>query len=277
MSALSSSKFLVPAAVAALLVASGGASAQSNHNVTATFDVRLGPMQIGRGTYEVRLSPGAYAIGVSARVTGVARILAGGEGTASAQGVFSGRRVVPELYSIANTAGDLNNDIRLVMRGGAVASERVEPPSIPLPDRIPIHANHRREVVDPLSAFVFPVEGDGELVQAASCNRTLRVYDGRARYDIALTYGRTEELRIRDYEGPALICQARYTPVAGHRRLSAAESAQYQYRDMEAWLVPVRGSRVLVLYRMQVGTGVGRFSIQATRLSILPVEQHAAR
>lgn len=249
----------------------------AEQTVAAAFDVRLGPLQIGRGTFEARIGQGTYAVGVSARVTGVARLIAGGEGSASAQGAFARDRLVPELYEINNTAGEVNNSIRLLQRGNAVAIERVEPPPIPLPDRIPVHEHHRRGVVDPLSAFVFPVEGSGELTASANCNRTLRVFDGRARYDIALSYVRTEQLRVRDFEGPALVCRARYTPVAGHRRPARGEAPTESYSDMEAWLLPVQGTRALVLYRMQIGTPAGRMVIQATRVTITPGTQQASR
>jgi hypothetical protein len=263
---------LALASLAFALVLPASAAEQ---RVEAAFDVRFGPMLIGRGTFEARVGEGAYALGVSARVTGVARLISGGEGTASAQGAYSGSRLAPELYQITNTAGEMTNAIRLVMRGNAVVSERVEPPSIPLPDRIPLHDHHRRGVIDPLSAFVFPVEGAGELVQASSCQRTLRVFDGRARYDLTLSHSRVEQIASPVYDGPALVCRARYAAVAGHRRLPPGESSSY--RDLEAWLVPVPGTRVLVLYRMQVGTGLGRVVVQATRFSVSPGAQQTAR
>lgn len=56
--------------------------------VRATFDVRLGPLQVGRGNFEAQITERYYAVGVSAKVTGVARLLAGGEGSATSRGAF---------------------------------------------------------------------------------------------------------------------------------------------------------------------------------------------
>jgi hypothetical protein len=183
--------------------------------------------------------------------------------------------VLTDNYEINNTVGEGTNAIRIGMRGGAVASERVHPPVIPLPDRIPVHEVHRRGVVDPLSAFVLPVDGAGDLVQASTCDRTVKIYDGRARYDLALSFGRIEQLSVRDYEGAALVCRARYNAVAGHRRLPPGE-AQDGTRDMETWFIPVNGTRVLLLYRMYVTTPAGRVTIQATRVSITGGSRQAA-
>jgi hypothetical protein len=264
-------------AAAILFAASAVQALAQQQTVAGAFDVRLGPLQIGQGTFEARIGPSTYALGVSARVSGVARMMAGGEGSASAQGAIHRDRLVPELYEIANTAGEVNNAIRLVMRGNAVVGERVEPPSIPLPDRIPVHDTHRRGVIDPLSAFVFPAAAGADPSDARNCERTLRIFDGRARYDIVLAHARTEPLRVREFEGQALVCRARYAPVAGHRRPPPGEPGAAAYADMEAWLAPVPGARALVLVRMQVGTPSGRFVVQATRFSVSPGAQHAAR
>jgi len=250
-------------------------SAQTT-TVTAQFDIRLGPMQIGRGNFEAQIGPQTYAVGVSARVTGVASAVVGGEGTASANGALAAGRLMPEIYQISNTAGQAQNDIRLNMRGGAIARESVVPPPIPHAERIPIHDYHKRNVSDPLSAFVFPAIGSGELLSRENCNRTLRIYDGRQRYDITLTFARTEPMRVRgDYEGQVLVCRARYTPVAGHRR-SPDGAAQESYTEMEASLMPVPGTRALIVYRMQVTSPSGQLVVQANRISISGGDQRQA-
>lgn len=265
------------AAVLALFLSAASAAAGSS-NIKAQFDVRLGPMQIGRGNFEAQITDAGYSIGVNARIIGVARLIAGGDGSASAQGTMRGERLAPSLYHISNTAGSASNEIRLLMRANNVVSETVIPPSYPFPDRVPLTDAARRGIVDPLSAFVFPVEGGVELNVPANCNRTLKIFDGRQRYDITLTYDRTEQVRTQgDYEGVALVCKARYVAIAGHRRAPVDVDTPETYHDMEAWLIPVPGTRALVLYRMQIGTPVGELLIQATRLSVTPsLRQQAA-
>ena len=51
-------------------------------------------------------------------------------------------------------------------------------------------------------------------------------------------------------------------------------------RDLEIWLAPIDGTRVLAPWRIVVGTQVGRLVIEAERFSRLdppdpPVEAHA--
>jgi len=249
--------------------------------VRATFDVRLGPLLVGRGNFEAQVTDQYYAVGVSAKVTGVARLLAGGEGSATARGALHNNGVTPTLYHISNTAGSGSNEIRLLMRANQVVNETVVPPIYQTPDRVPLTDTARRGVVDPLSAFVFPVAGNAALASPASCERTLKIFDGRQRYDIALSYSRTQNVRAGDYEGPVLVCKAKYTPIAGHRKVPVSkEETPDDYQNIEAWLMPVNGTRALVLYRMEIGTPAGALTVQAQKVSILPgseIQQETAR
>lgn len=248
-------------------------AAAEDTQIRAQFDVRMGPLLIGRGNMEARIRADAYTIGVNARVMGLVRVVAAGEGGASASGAIQSGRVSPASYEIANTAGSLTNAIRLGLRGNAVVSESVTPPTPPAPDRVPLTEASRRGVVDPLSAFVFPALG-ADPHDAANCNRVLKVYDGRQRYDITLSHARADTLRTANgTEHRVIVCRARYTAIAGHRRAATAAtaaSADEGYRDMEAWLLPVEGTRALILARMQVTSLVGRVVIQATRLEVTP-------
>lgn len=249
--------------------------------VRATFDIRLGPLLVGRGTFEGQITDRYYAIGVAAKVTGVARLLAGGEGTATARGAFQREKTVPSLYHISNSAGSGSNEIRLLLRANQVVSETVVPPAYETPDRVPLTPAARQGVVDPLSAFVFPAVGEGSLTAEQNCARTLKIFDGRQRYDITLSYERTQNVRAGDYEGPMLICKAKYTPIAGHRKVPAnVDERPEDYQSIETWLMPVNGTRALVLYRMQIGTPVGTLAVQAQKVSILPgseIQQETAR
>ena len=240
--------------------------------VRATFEVRMGPLLVGRGTFEAQVTDRYYAVGVSAKVTGVARLLAGGEGSATARGALQRDRLSPSVYHISNSAGSGSNEVRLLMRANQVVNETVIPPSYQAPDRVPLNDAARRDVVDPLSAFVFPVAGTGPLVAPSSCERTLKIFDGRQRYNIQLTHARTlPSVSAGDYEGPMLVCKAHYTPVAGHRKsvASKAESEEY-YQEIEAWMMPINGTRAMVLYRMQMATPTGNLTIQAQKISIFP-------
>lgn len=275
-------RFWTLALAAGLGLASAGVGSTRLHaqtgeaRVTAQFGITVAGVTIGRGAYEAAIGPDGYSIAVSARLSGLAALVSPGEGQASARGTHTGDRSNPASYTIENSAGDWRNKIDMLFRGGNVAELAVEPPTPPHPERVPLIADHRRGVMDPLSALIFPVAGTGETLRPEACNRTLRIFDGRQRYDITLTHKRTENVRRGDVEGPVLVCAARYRAIAGHRLDLPGPKRLEESRDLEAWLAPVQGTRALIVFRMIVGTTAGRMTIEARSISVMPAGAPAA-
>ena len=84
---------------------------------------------------------------------------------------------------------------------------------------IPVTASNKTNVVDPLSAFLVPLDQPGVPIGHRACNRTVRVFDGWTRYDVQLYYKETKAIDggSDTYSGRIIVCGARYVPVAGHR------------------------------------------------------------
>ena len=133
---------------------------------------------------------------------------------------------------------------------------------------VPLSEAHKRGIVDPVSALVMPAVSSGPLLDPANCDRTIPVFDGAARFDIVLTYAETRQVEKPGYRGPVLVCNARYVPIAGHRSLRPATKFMQDNQDMQVWLAPLEGARLLVPLRIAVQTMVGMSVIEATRWSI---------
>ena len=120
---------------------------------------------------------------------------------------------------------------------------------------MPLNDGHRRNVIDPLSAFLMPVVGKG---LANACNRTLQIFDGAARYDIKMSQSGTREVKLEGYSGPVAVCQVRYVPIAGHRSERPSTKFMIENRDISTWLAPVAGTNVMVPVRVSVKTMMQR-------------------
>src|SRR5437016_4697548 len=84
----------------------------------------------------------------------------------------------------------------------------------------------------------------------AACCQRLPIFDGRQRFDIAMSFKRMERVQAeKGYDGPALVCTALYEPIAGHRPERYAIQYLRATRDIEVWFVPIAGTRMLVPYR----------------------------
>jgi hypothetical protein len=180
---------------------------------------------------------------------------------------------------MANTVSDKKTDeVRMVLRGGVVKEVLAEPPLEPSPDRVPVTDAHRKGVVDPMSAALIPVAGKGDLLTPEACNRKLPIFDGRQRADIDLVYKRMDQVRAdKGYQGPVVVCTVLYNPIAGHRPERPAIKYLIAQRDMEMWLAPIAGTRVLVPFRFSVPTPFGLGVLQANYFVANPLPTQAAR
>jgi hypothetical protein len=142
---------------------------------------------------------------------------------------------------------------------------------------VPVTPNHKRNVVDPVSAFVVAVNPPVAINGPSACNRTVKVFDGWQRYDVRLFFKQSKHVASADggYSGEVFVCGARYVPVAGHR--PGRESVQYMAdnKRLEVWLVPVDGTRVLVPYRILIGTQMGDLVIVPRDFAVSASERQA--
>jgi hypothetical protein len=110
-----------------------------------------------------------------------------------------------------------------------------------------------------------PVSGSGDLTGPDACNRTIPIYDGRQRYDLVLNYERTEMVKdVKGYAGPAARCRVDYRPVAGHRPNRKQVKELSENKEIFVWLAPIAGTRVLAPLKVNFGTKLGVFTVQAT-------------
>lgn len=259
-------RLAVAATLAAGAIAAGQAGAAESLQVG--YSIRLLGLSLGTAGLNATLTPSNYEMELSAQLAGIAAVVSKAQGGARANGAIEQGRVVSRAYATASSNSKETRTVRMALNGGSVRSVEVVPPPEPHPDRVPVTEAHKRNVVDPLSAIIMPVAARGDLTGAAACDRTIPVFDGYARFDVSLHYAGTQEVRSPAYSGPVAVCKARYRAISGHR----AQRKQTQYmennRQMEVWLMPVEGARVVTPYRITVATQVGQLVIEATRVSV---------
>jgi Protein of unknown function (DUF3108) len=246
-----------------LLGLAGGASAQGR--LDGRYTVTLAGVPIGRGAWVIDISDDQYTAAASGKTTGLLRIFASGEGSSAARGYVRNGNFIPSTYASSITADKKTEELRMSLAGGNVKDYTVDPPTPPHPDRIPITDAHRRGVVDPMSGALTRVAGSGDPLSPDACNRTLAVFDGRLRYDLKLAYKRMDTVKAdKGYQGPAVVCALYFVPIAGYIPERVAIKYLVAQRDMETWLVPIAGTRVLVPFRIAIPTPLGMGVVEAT-------------
>jgi len=233
--------------------------------VEVSYRATLAGIPIGYGTWVVDIGPKQYAGAASGRASGLVRVLVSGEGSSTVRGVIKQGRLIPSSFA-ANIHSHESYDVRMEMSSGNVKSLKNEPPIIESPDRVPLTEQHRRGVLDPMTALMITVPGTGELVSSEACRAKLPIFDGRQRFDLMLSFRRMDVVESeKGYRGPAVVCNASYVPIAGHRPGRFAIRYLQETRDIEIWLAPIAGTRVLIPYRVSIPTLLGNAILQATQ------------
>jgi hypothetical protein len=230
----------------------------------ARYTASLAGIPLGSGSWVVDIANDQYTAVATGRTSGLVRLISDGSGTTGSKGTLQGASIAPVGY-VHNSVSDKKiDDVRMTLQNGVVKEAVAIPPHDPSPDRVPVTEAHKKGVVDPMSAGLMPVAGKGEVVAPESCKRKLAIFDGRNRVDIDLVFKRMDQVKAdKGYQGPVVVCQALYRPIAGHRPERAAIKYLVEQRDMEMWLAPIAGTRVLVPFRFSVPTPFGMGVLQA--------------
>jgi Protein of unknown function (DUF3108) len=250
-----------PAALLALAVAAGLAAPARAANVDVAYDISLLGLPIGSATLSGDVGSERYSLEVRAKLTGLAGGITGGRGAGTATGVTAGGAPVTSSFAVTAANSSEQRTVRMNIERNAVAGSDIAPPLEERPDRVPVTDMHKKGVVDPISALMMPVSASDP---RTACNRTIPVFDGAARYDITLSYGGTKQVTSEGYEGQAVACNVRYTPIAGHRNRKPVRFMA-ENKDIQLWLAPVSGTKLMLPFRIAVKTMIGTAVIEATR------------
>ena len=229
----------------------------------AAYTITAARIPVGSAALSGRVGPEDYAVSMSGRTGGLLRVLTSGGGNMTVAGTVSGGKLSPLRYTSKTTADDDTLAVTMTFKDGNVDElEATEPPAGE--DRVALTAEHRRQVLDPLTALLVPAGAGGETV----CRRTLPIFDGRRRYDLKLAFKRSEQVKAEvGYAGPAVICTVAFEPIAGHRRSSPLLTFLTDGRDVEMALAPIPGTAVLAPFRITATYMLGNVVMQATRFA----------
>lgn len=264
--------------VAALLLEGLALSqAQAQGKLDARYTATLAGIPIGKGALAVDIGDKRYTAAASGRTTGLVRLFASGQGTSASRGFVRNGAIIPLTYASNLSSGNKAEDLRIVMRRGAVKDVSINPPPPPRADRLPVPASHRRGVVDPMSAALMYVSGKGETISAEACHRTIAIFDGRMRFDLQLSFKRMATVQAaRGYQGPVAVCAVQFVPLSGYVPHRAAITYLKNQREIEIWLAPVAGTRMMVPFKLLLRTPFGLGVLEATHFVSAPSRMGAA-
>lgn len=270
----------------AVLACCGGVSATPAASAPAAqptpihlrYGVALIGLPIGTATVDGTVGPRDYKLQGTGKLTGLAGVIVDTKGAVTATGVLKDGHVTPSGF--AATAGTPHYllTIRMAEERNAATKVEITPPYIQTPDRIPLSPADKRNIIDPMSSFIMPVPGTGEVLGSAACDRTLPLFDGGVRFNVVLSFKRLQQVATPAYAGPVAVCGARYQPISGYRPDRPVNKFMIDNKDMEVWLAPVGATRFVFPYHIAVMSMIGMVTIDAADVSFgAPVKAAGTR
>ena len=263
-------KILLATGASVLLAALAGPGAARAEIVHAHYAITFAGLRIGDANATGIFEPTTYRIDLSAKLTGLAALVANVRMALVSTGAMRHNALAPSSYATTSSNSRETRTVRMALNAGTVRAVEIMPPFEDKDGRIPVTDANKRNVLDPTSALIMPVAAGEPLVGPSACNRTLPIFDGFARYDIALSFVGTRDVSIRGYSGPVSICRAKYVPVSGHRPESRSTRFMANESQIEAWLVPVERAHVVVPLHVSLTTMNGTAVVEAVEFAVEP-------
>ena len=206
------------------------------------FDVRLGSLSLGQMDFNVDLDGDQYVLSGNGKTKGLAEWFAAGKADMKSNGLVKGDVVQADQHFISITEGKKTETLDMGFTSGDVTKIALKPEKKPKTNAkkyVLIEPQHLKGDIDPASALVVPVGPDKANDPNAVCNRRLKIFDGVARYDMALSYKTNSKVETKGYKGWAYVCRLKYVPVAGYKRNNENTQRMADNDGMEIWLAPI--------------------------------------
>jgi hypothetical protein len=134
----------------------GEAAPASDTALKANYIITIAGITIGRVQADSRFSPTGYAATISGSTYGLSRFVSDAHAVLAGNGRISGTHVSPATYNLETNEKGFETHVNMAMRGGSIVDLIAAPRLIAAPDRVPVTPVHKRNVVDPVGAFVGP-------------------------------------------------------------------------------------------------------------------------
>lgn len=206
-----------------------------------------------------------YAVDVGANVAGVGTLVASGTASADSEGVSSPRGLAARDFTLQTVAREDRFAVGVSYAGGDATAFKIDPPMASDYGRIAIERKHLKGVADPIASFILK----GAALSPDLCNRKLRIFTGMERYDIAMSFGETQQATSprTGYQGPVVLCRVRYIPISGHFENSEVTDYLAHSDKILVWYAPLGTSGYFIPYRVLMGTAAGDLSMVMTSLN----------
>jgi Protein of unknown function (DUF3108) len=232
--------------------------------IVATYDAGLAGIKLGEFQVTATFAGSAYEMAAQGEFSLLAGLLYKGGGKTTSSGTLTKARPQPARYSLSYKDNKKRQQLDMTFARGAVADVKIVPQK-PRQRDIPVTDEQLKNVLDPLTAAFLSVRSDAPPGDLDVCRQTIRVFDGRQRFDIVLSPKRTDTIdgdELKQLSRRTAVCRVRYQPISGYQPDHPGVQYMTKNDEVEVWLVAVPGAPLFIPYKILIPTTWGTGTVE---------------
>ncbi len=202
------------------------------------YSITFWDVPFGHTSYDGTLGPNSYSAVAHFETSGVIGVFWKSVIDATVSGGISTQTIAPALYdSYAQNRNRPLQRVKVTFENGDPSTAADPPFSL---NNFPVTDEQKRGAVDPMSAVTSILAGESATA-ANPCGDGAKVFDGRRRYDITLTYLRDEPVKLNNglFSGDAHVCQVHYKQIAGYDQALVRRGRPFPDTFMDVVTLPI--------------------------------------
>ncbi|MBS0235408.1 MAG: DUF3108 domain-containing protein [Proteobacteria bacterium] len=187
-------------------------------------------------------------------------------GNFSGNGALESAGPRPEAFEMRYKSKKKVTSVKISFNGVGVSSVALVPNKKPSPETIKLKPENLKNVFDPMAATIAMSDAN----PADACNRTIPVFDGKARYDLRLSFKGREPIAEKRPSGQPkelVVCRVKYIPIAGHKPKDFVDP-WIDYNDIEIALRAIPKAGIYIPYRVKIPSTIGSAVMTADTINI---------
>lgn len=235
--------------------------------VSAHYSIFFNGFDIGDFRLKSTVADGRYVLDGDAELSALLGVFKW-RGMTRSSGRLAGSNPRPEGYVFNFRSSDKVGRIGMSFGKSGVKTVSMVPQIPVAAGEIPLREHHLKGVSDPLSAVMHLARG----VKGNPCGTKLKVFDGKQRFDLVLSYRRRETLPAWQTGGRAValyVCGVKYRPIAGFKRNQAVSSLE-QANGLEIAMRKLPGTKLFIPHQITIPTLAGSVVLSAKKIDVLP-------
>jgi hypothetical protein len=255
-------------AVAAATVAVAPASARDlpwPSEVKARYRMTFNGFDVGVYNFTLSYSGQTYSAVGKTKITALFGAFKW-SGTFTSSGSIDNAGPRPASYLMRYKTRSNVKSVKMSFDGTGVKSVALIPDKPPDPDVIKVSPDNLEHVFDPVSATMAISDASGPGV----CDRTIPVFDGKARFNLKMAFKGREAIKEKHPSGQPrelVVCRVKYVPIAGHKPKDFVRP-WIKYDQIEIALRAIPSAGIYVPYRIVIPSTIGPAAMKAEEIHI---------